>query len=210
MAKKNKSKNVKENKSYGKYILSIAAVLVLLIGASYAWLQVTLHGNSKATIKAGTLELTLDDAVDGNLINIEEAIPLSDSEGLATTPYKFSVKNTGTIYSNYRIYLDDAPIEDGITRMPDEVVKYNLKSSTVNTTTNNGNEEDNTEENTTTALVSSLKSGTDRVLVSNVTIAPNRTNNYELKLWIDEAATNEIADTIFSVKLRIVADQIQE
>ena len=194
--KKNKENFAERNK---KQLLVIALALVLLLGGTYAWLTLTLNGTKKVRIEAGTLSLVLDE---GNAINVEDSVPMSDIDGLATTPYTFSLQNNGNVTSEYTIYLDDEAISEEDVRMEDSIVKYSL--------TKNGGE-------ATTALVSTL---TDRTLIENNQIEAGTTDTYTLRLWIKDSAVNDDVQTtkedgtiigkVFAGRLRIEASQIKE
>ena len=191
----------KENKSFmeknKKQIIAIALALVLLVGGSYAWLTTTLKGTKKVRIEAGTLSLVLNE---GNEINVEDSLPMTDIDGLKTDAYTFSLQNNGNVTSNYTIYLDDASIDSADVRFDDSALKYSLKK-------NDGV--------STTALLSTLN---QRVLDSG-TIEAGTTNTYSLNLWIKDEATNDDVQTtkdgqtvgkVFAGKLRIEASQIKE
>lgn len=191
----------KENKSFmeknKKQIIAIALALVLLVGGSYAWLTTTLKGTKKVRIEAGTLSLVLDE---GNEINVEDSLPMTDIDGLKTDAYTFTLQNNGNVTSNYTIYLDDASIDSADERFDDSALKYSLKK-------NDGA--------STTALLSTLN---QRVLDSG-TIEAGTTNTYSLNLWIKDEATNDDVQTtkdgqtvgkVFAGKLRIEASQIKE
>ena len=198
MEKKKKESFIEKNK---KQILVIALALVLLLGGTYAWLQLTLNGTKTTRIEAGTLALTLDESASEG-INVEDAFPVTDQEGLATEAYTFSVENTGNITSEYTIYLDDEAISEEDVRMEDSIVKYSL--------TKNGGE-------ATTALVSTL---TDRALTEDNLIEAGTTDTYTLRLWIKDSAVNDDVQTtkedgtiigkVFAGRLRIEANQIKE
>ena len=195
---KKKESFVEKNK---KQLLVIALALVLLLGGTYAWLQLTLTGTKTTRIEAGTLALTLDESASEG-INVEDAVPMTDQEGLATEAYTFSVENTGNVLSEYTIYLDDEAISEEDVRMEDSIVKYSL--------TKNGGE-------STTALVSTL---TDRALTEDNLIEAGTTDTYTLRLWIKDSAVNDDVQTtkedgaiigkVFAGRLRIEASQIKE
>ena len=191
----------KENKSFmeknKKQVIAIALALVLLVGGSYAWLTTTLKGTKKVRIEAGTLSLVLNE---GNEINVEDSLPMTDIDGLKTDAYTFTLQNNGNVTSNYTIYLDDASIDSADERFDDNALKYSLKK-------NDGV--------STTALLSTLN---QRVLDSG-TIEAGTTNTYSLNLWIKDEATNDDVQTtkdgqtvgkVFAGKLRIEASQIKE
>ena len=191
----------KENKSFmeknKKQVIAIALALVLLVGGSYAWLTTTLKGTKKVRIEAGTLSLVLNE---GNEINVEDSLPMTDIDGLKTDAYTFTLQNNGNVTSNYTIYLDDASIDSADVRFDDSALKYSLKKN---------------EGASTTALLSTLN---QRVLDSG-TIEAGTTNTYSLNLWIKDEATNDDVQTtkdgqtvgkVFAGKLRIEASQIKE
>ena len=191
----------KENKSFmeknKKQVIAIALALVLLVGGSYAWLTTTLKGTKKVRIEAGTLSLVLNE---GNEINVEDSLPMTDIDGLKTDAYTFTLQNNGNVTSNYTIYLDDASIDSADVRFDDSALKYSLKK-------NDGV--------STTALLSTLN---QRVLDSG-TIEAGTTNTYSLNLWIKDEATNDDVQTtkdgqtvgkVFAGKLRIEASQVKE
>ena len=175
-------------KRSGIYVLCL--LLILIIGISYAWLQITLTGDKKNTVTVGTLSLKLDDKF-GEGINIENAVPLSDESGLKTKSYKFELENNGTILSNYTIYLDDLDLEEGEVRLPDKYVKYTLIK--------NGKE-------SSPALLSTTGTNPNRILDSGK-LKVGEKNTYELKIWIDSSADNSIMAMTFLTKIRVEASQ---
>ncbi len=188
MKKNEKNEGIKK---YSKQMIAIAIALVLVIGGSYAWLTLTLNGTKTNTITAGTLAVELDEAASEG-INMTSAVPMSDTDGLATTAYTFSLKNTGNITSDYSIYLTDVELSNGETRMADSVVKYSI-------TKNAGSP--------TTALLSTLSSDTNGRALDSGSIAASGTNTYTLKLWIDQDAINDVMGKVFSAKISVSATQ---
>jgi hypothetical protein len=175
---------------YKKEILGICLVALLLLGLSFAYLTLTLKGTKTNTLVVGTLSVVLDDSTSSG-ISLENAIPMSDTKGLTTTAYTFTVTNNGNISSDYTIYLDDTDLETGETRMSDSYVKYSL--------TKNGG-------TATTALLPTIGTNPNRVLDSG-TINTSITNTYTLRVWIDSATGNDVMGKVFRGKIRVVANQ---
>ncbi len=170
--------------------IGVSAVL-MLIGLSYAWLQLTLRGTKELTIlTAGSLELELDDTMAGG-ISFTEAVPVTNEEGLSQDGYTFTLENKGNVTSDYTIYLDDLDLAEGQTRMNDSFIKYQL--------TKDGNEVD-------LQLLDKTGTSPNRVLETG-TIEPKTKYTYILKMWIDQDATNEVMETMFKGQLRIEAMQ---
>ena len=91
-----------------KYIiLSVIVILIsiiALIGATYAVLTATIQGDKKISLKAGLLKVDFEE---GNAIKLDNAEPMSDSKGLKTSPYTFTITNKGTIEAYYYISLEN-------------------------------------------------------------------------------------------------------
>jgi len=165
-------------------------ILILLIGSTYAWLTVTLKGVNNNVIKAGTLNLFLDEK-DSVAISLINTVPVTDSDGLKTNAYTFKLKNIGDISSQYTIYLDDIELEDGETRMLDKYVKYSLTKDS---------------DTPVTALLTTIGENPNRILDTGV-IKKDTTQTYTLRLWIDKDADNAVMNTTFRAKLRVEATQ---
>lgn len=208
--KKQNNKNKNAIKSKKTIIAIIALVLIALIGGTYAWLNLSIEGEKKIKIKAGTLSLVLEEGVN---IDIEDSVPMLDDEGLNTDPYSFKLINNGDIKSKYVIYLIDDDISSDDVRFDDNVIKYGLQKDGGSSTIG--------------LLSSKLESTGKRVLESGE-IEAGKTIAYELRLWVDENAgindvqvdvngTDETTGEklppkakVFSGKLKIEASQTKE
>ncbi len=177
-------------KNHKMFILVITATILMLIGLSYAWLQITLKGEKELKAGVGTLQLELSDTMtDG--INVMNATPVTDEEGLATIGYSFTLENTGTIPSSYEIFLDDLPLTEGQNRMEDSFIKYQLVKD---------------EQQVGFSLLNEIGENPKRLLDLGE-IAPKTKYSYVLKMWIDENATLEVMGTAFRGQLRVEATQ---
>lgn len=173
----------------------IALILGLILAfsvSSYAWLSATNGSDKISTLTSGNLSLNLADT---KSLTLSNSYPLSDVKGLASDPYTFTIKNTGTIASSYVVYLKDNALSDGKTRIADNKVKYSLIKN----------------KNVTTGakLLSTLASvdGKGRVLATG-TIDPDETINFDVRIWIDEAAESEVEGTSFSAKISMEGEQL--
>ena len=97
MKQKKNGKAVEFIKEHKMGLFVIVSALVMLVGLSYAWLQLTLRGEKELTLKAGTLELALDDSM-GEGITMENAVPVSDADGLADSDFRNRHKNARQFY----------------------------------------------------------------------------------------------------------------
>ena len=96
------------DKTRKKYIVLVIVTIVIsviaLIGASYALLTMTIEGDKKITLTAGILKV---DFTDGNYINLDNVAPMTDTQGQKTTPYTFTITNTGNINAYYHVSLEE-------------------------------------------------------------------------------------------------------
>ena len=178
---------IKKNKKV--IIISIAIIMVLLIGIAFAYFSTTLNGTKDYVIRVGSLGLKLEE---GNELALEKQIPLEDSEGQSLNGFNFSLVNEGNIETDYTIYLDDIPLDEGETRMPDSAIRYSLTRNDVVGDADN---------------LSNMGVNPNRVVDSG-SIAVDETINYTLRIWIDYDATSEDAGgKTFKGKLRVEAKQ---
>ncbi len=178
----------KRNKKVMVIIISILIVLILLLALTYAYFTTELFG-SEEIVKVGTLDLVLDETSEG--ISLDNAIGISDSEGLSLDGSTFELRNNGNKAIDYTIYLDDNTISDTDTRIDDMYLKYNLIK--------NG-------ESDGAYLLTTIGSNPNRILDAG-TIEGGETNKYNLKLWITDEVDGNYSGQVFSGKLRVEVSQ---
>ena len=178
---------IKNNKKI--IIIATAITILLLLGIAFAYLRTTLQGQKEYVIRAGSLGLVLEEE---NELTLGSQIPLEDSEGMALEGFNFRLINHGKIDTDFTIYLDDIPLDEGETRMPDSAIRYSL---TRNNVVGDAND------------LSNMGVNPNRV-VDTGSIAVDETINYTLRIWIDyDATTEEASGKTFKAKLRVVAKQ---
>ena len=181
----------KKNKKATVIIISICIVLILAILISYAYFTTELNGTDQI-VKVGELELVLDETSEG--ISLDNAIGISDSDGLSLDGSTFKLINNGSKAVDYTIYLDDNTIEETDTRIDDKYLKYNLNK--------NGKDSGAT-------LLTRIGSNPNRILDSG-TIEGKSTNEYSLSLWITDEVDGNYSGQVFSGKLRVEVSQERE
>ena len=177
----------KKNKKITVIIISILIVIILL-ALTYAYFFTQLNGTYNI-VKVGELELVLDETSEG--INLDNAIGISDSEGLSLEGFTFELINNGNKAIDYTIYLDDNTISDTDTRIDDMYLKYNL---------NKNGESDGV------YLLTTIGSNPNRILDAG-TIEEGETNTYKLNLWITDELDGNYSGQVFSGKLRAEVSQ---
>ena len=135
------------------------------------------------------MDLVLDETSEG--ITLDNAIGISDSEGLSLEGSTFELRNNGNKAVDYTIYLDDNTIGETDTRIDDKYLKYNLNK--------NGADSGAT-------LLTRIGANSNRVLDSG-TIEGGEINKYSLKLWITDEVDGNYSGQVFSGKLRVEVSQ---
>ncbi len=172
-----------------KFIIIGVFVLVgILIGGTYAWIYIELFGTKTNKIIAGTLELELDESTCTE-INVVNAVPTSDDEGMKQVACTFTLENTGTLTSDYTIYLDDEELLPGESRIDDSDVKYSLMKNSVNTID----------------YLSGVGVHPNRAIDTGI-LNVGESNSYELRLWIASDASVDAMGKTVSTTLRVTSE----
>ena len=189
-------------KKYRKRMLILAGLLlitVLLAGVSYAVFNSYASQNSTNTLAATCIDLEFSGE---DSINLTNAYPISDSEGLKTTPYKFKIKNK---CKNYLEYIVIASVINVTNPLDSKYVKVNLS----------GDNEMNS------VALSSLKSIQTPASLSGYSIKENyvlkdgdgilkdEERNFEFRMWLDgenkETWTSEqVESKNYQVKISVI------
>ncbi len=181
-------------KKYNFIILGIAALLVLVIGSSFAIFNIGVYGTANK-ITVGRLILNLDETA-SNGISINPAYPLTDTEGLATQKYIFTLENTGDIPADFTMYLDD--ITTAQKKMPYQIIRFNLKKQVYDS---NGALKATQPSDRMDYLSNTIVSS--QMVFDGGTLQAGEKNTYTLNIWMDYNAGNEYQGSSFKGKIRI-------
>lgn len=178
--------------------IAVVAVVISMIGGSYALFSSSTSAGEYNVLTAGNLEISYVEGENGygDILSLTGAYPMSDSDGKLGDPYRFNVTNTGDVPLDYRIKIeyDDAIItEDGCqdNLLDFQYVKYNFDSAD------------------TSALLSST---TDHIIYDSAKanqpgLQPGSSQIHEIRLWITEDAPNSILGKHFHGK--VVIESVQ-
>ena len=167
-----------KNKKIIILVILILISILTLIGSSYALLTKTFT-SKKLSVEVGTLKV---DFTEGNAINLDNTKPMSDSDGLNTTPYTFTITNSGTIDSYYTISNE----EDANNTLDTTYLKYKLVS-------NDGYDSG-------IKRLKDIGTGTYRI-VDERSLLKSKSVTYKLYLWISSDAGNDIQNKIYKSKI---------
>ena len=177
-------------------IIGIGVVASIGLGVSYALWQITAHQKEENLVKAGCLKIEFVDVTDS--IQLTNSYPIKDSEGLASTPYKFRIKNDCSLDAKYYVTLNTITN----TTMLESSIKYALglgnatptvgllSDATINTETSNFDIDN---------LAQSF------IISEENTLRIGETKEYSLYLWMDEAVTVAEASKKFEALVAVTA-----
>ena len=160
-------------------VIVITISIVTLIGTSYALLTFSIEGDKNISLTAGILKV---DFSEGNNINLNNAAPMSDTQGLKTTPYTFTITNTGNINAYYHISLE----EDNNNTLSNKYVKMKMTGS-------NGYDSG-------IIKVNNYGIGSFEIRGEDI-LEPNDKVTYTLYMWLDEDADNSAQGKIYQSKI---------
>jgi len=174
--------------------ITVFAVVISMLGGSYAIFSSTSKADEYNSLTVGELEISYVDTGDGygDILSLSGSYPMSDSEGKKSTPYRFNVVNTGTIAADFKIKIeyDESIIEEdecGNNLLDFKFVKYQF---------------DNNE-----PAILGDKESKGYIVYEAKNLLPGSSEIHEIRMWIDENATNEILGKHFHGK--VVIESVQ-
>ncbi len=176
-------------------IISVIAVVLVLIGVTYAYWLVTKEQQGENVISSACLDISLNGSND---ITLPDQYPMSDEDGLSTEAYTFTVINNCKTSIDYQVNLETLGNEDN-TIIP-SAIKVALNNDVSLLT--NKIEVTPTISDAYTArklLVGTLAGSSDETTEDTVT--------YELRLWIDQDAPISEQNKTFTSKITVTVGQ---
>ncbi|MGN0973863.1 MAG: leucine-rich repeat protein [Bacilli bacterium] len=218
--KENKKKEIKNK------IIKVTALLglfLLVFGISYALFRVVLSGTKKNRITTANFGLKLSSDLEGNeetegyAIDLINAVPISDEEGLEQEGYTFVVTNTGIIPASYTLTLEDIATNT----LNDAYIKYNLEQTDYLKQSDrsyykagyyNNKSSIKYDPSIDDFYIGTQKLDTlDNRVLHKTTLLPGEKIKYTLRLWIDyDATTEQAANKYFEGKIKINGIQAQK
>ena len=162
--------------------VSVFVMVIGIIGTSYA-LFMKVDQSEEQTVQSGSLVMQLS-PYDGSTVISSNNTPISDNGGMLTKGYSFSVTNNGTLPITYYIALYNNP-DDTSTKLDYKYIKVSL-------------------DNGTPFLLSSItsKDSSGRsILRQGISLAPNKYDTHNIKVWIDEDTPESEIGKSLSLKI---------
>ena len=185
-------------KNSTKLALIIAGVLIVLagvIGITFAYFSTGGVQDTANTFNSGCLNISLTN--ESTSINLTDAYPITDVEGLETTSYDFTVKNNCNSATNYQINLES--LNEQVNSLNADYIKVSLSSDTV----------DNVISilSSNTSATPSIDNAYESYNLYTDSLDANEEKTYHLKIWVDyDATVEQAASKVYQSKINVIAN----
>lgn len=171
-------------------VLTCCVVGLSILGVSYAYWRFTYVADKANNATSGCFNIELTDQKDE--INLTNAYPITDADGLKLKPFSFTLRNTCSIFAHYYVNLE---MLEGTT----------LNSKWVATKVNNDAITTLDQYKTTTTAISG---STESRTIAEGYLGSDDSVDYTLSLWMDEDATidDDVMNKIFKSKVMVVSE----
>ena len=188
-----KKTNVSEKKDFTRevhfIVLSMFLATIAGISSTYAIFGTTHKTDDKNFMEVGTLKINYEES-NMNKINLINAFPISDEEGMKQEPFEFKINNDGNLDATYKIRIvnDDNVIgKDGC---ENNLLDLNDIKISVN--------------NETPIILGSLNKS--NYVIDEGIITKGESKGYNLKIWITDKAGNSSLNKHYHGK--VVVDSV--
>ena len=179
-------------KKKSKFSLIIICLVITLvsIGLSYAYWRFAFISDNANKGTSGCFNIELAEEKDE--INLTNAYPITDAEGLKLKPYSFTLRNSCSIFAHYYVNLE---MLEGTT-LNSKWVATKVNSDAITTL-------DKYKTATTT-----MTGSTEARTIAEGYLGADDTVDYTVSFWIDEDATvnDDVMNKIFKSKVVIVSE----
>ena len=169
-------------KNKKKIIIVVAAIAVSLIGFSLLNSTYSLfyhEETSKNTERYSTGTLSITASSKGSTISLSDALPVEDSVGSTSTPYTFTISNTGNL--NYKFNIKLLSTGSSSTTIGSQYIKLKVDDGSVTT-------------------LSSLSNG---IIKKDVTLAAGESIDISVRVWLSISTPNSQIGKTFNSKIVI-------
>ena len=178
---------VMKKKSKFSLIIICLVITLVSIGLSYAYWRFTFISDNANKGTSGCFNIELAEEKDE--INLTNAYPITDAEGLKLKPYSFTLRNSCSIFAHYYVNLE---MLEGTT-LNSKWVATKVNSDAITTL-------DKYKTATTT-----MTGSTEARTIAEGYLGTDDTVDYTLSFWMDEDATinDDVMNKVFKSKIVI-------
>lgn len=214
--KLSKKKQQLMRKRIVRYLLISLALICLLLVTFFTYntysLWVSTHSQSSSNIiTTGCFELEINDLDENNkstAINLENTYPMTEEKGLMTRPYLLNITNICDVPSEYVIILN----EFNTSSLDNSFLRYHIKKKEENSVSNLLSLAPiySLDESIKVDIETSQKLLINRSYkLANGYLNKNESVLYELRMWLDYAATNDAMNKSFEAGVTVLSTSPQ-
>ena len=159
----------------GIIVLAISLIGISLINSTYSLFYHEDTASNTDAYSTGLLSIIASSK--GENISLSNALPMSDSEGEATTPYTFTIKNIGNLDYEFNVKL--LSTGDSSTTIDSRYIKVKVDDGSP-------------------ATLSSL---TSSIIKSDVTLAAGESIDISIRVWLSSDTPNSQIGKVFNSKI---------
>ena len=159
----------------GVIVLAISLIGISLINSTYSLFYHEDTASNTDAYSTGLLSIIASSK--GENISLSNALPMSDSDGAATTPYTFTIKNIGNLDYEFNVKL--LSTGDSSTTIDSRYIKVKVDDGSP-------------------ATLSSL---TSSIIKSDVTLAAGESIDISIRVWLSSDTPNSQIGKVFNSKI---------
>ena len=186
---------VSMNKKKRNILLSLCAIIIALcvcLGISYALWMRTYEQSDANLIQAGCFDVSFSE--EGDAIELLDAFPMPDSDGMTLTPYTFTIKNECGGNAKYQINLEVM----NTTTLGHDYIKVALDKQRTILSSN-------------TPVDTTITNATDSYMLKTGVLNTGETRTFDLRIWVDKNATYAQSNAKrFESLIKIIASPTRE
>ena len=168
-------------------VIGILLALSLMLSSSYALWVFNVSQESTNVLVSDCFEITFTDGSDA--VNLTSSFPMRDGDGVQTTPYTFTIRNICNHPADFQINLETL----NTSTIDEEFIKADLNGHI-------------TEYNVAESVEPTIDGAKSAVMLYEDTLAVNGEKTYNLRIWVNEIATqDDVENKSYSSKVSVKA-----
>ena len=159
-------------------VISIIVVLIILSTTTYALFFRKDKLDSTESYTAGILDIVIENDEEGlgEALNLANSLPITDSEGKKSNPYKFKITNKGNLSYTFDLLLNNTTTSNQINADYIKIMIDNKEPVTLSNLDNN-------------------------IIASDLTLNPGESKIISIRVWLDINTPNTEIGKVFSAKI---------
>ena len=156
-------------------ILAVALIGFSLVNSTYSLFYHEETASNTESYSTGLLSIVASSK--GETISLNNTLPISDTDGINTTPYTFTIKNIGNLDYKFNVKLLSTSSSD--TTVDPQYIKIKIDDGGVTT----------------------LSSLTNSIIKSDITLAAGESIDISIRVWLSSNTPNSQIGKVFNSKI---------